>query len=197
MKKPILTAALVATAIVSAPALAQQMTPFNQGWYFGAGIGQGHLGVSGTDVSGFPNTSVSNTETTYTIRGGWRFMPYMALEVGYYDLGKYSFHSTASGTNIDGSAKIKSVGGSLVGILPIDQFDLYGRIGWVRSEVKTNASVPLLNTTFNEKDHQNEATYGVGGRWNFMQNWGVFAEWFKNDKTKIDSYVIGVDFLFR
>ncbi len=194
--KKLVTASLIAAALVSAPAFAQQMTPFNQGWYFGAGIGQGHLGVSGQDLTGFNNASVSNTETTYTIRAGWRFMPYLALEVGYYDLGKYSFHSTASGTNVDGQTKIKSVGGSLVGILPIDQFDLYGRIGWVRSEVKTNASVPVIATTFNEKDHQNEATYGVGGRWNFNRNWGLFAEWFKNDKTKIDSYVGGIDLRF-
>jgi OOP family OmpA-OmpF porin len=193
--KSIAAATLVASALAAGPALAQQMTPFNQGWYFGAGIGQGHLGVNGQDLTGIPNASVSNTETTYTLRAGWRFMPFLALEVGYYDLGKYSFHSTGA-TNIDGQAKIKSVGGSLVGILPIDQFDLYGRIGWVRSEVKVNASAPLVATTFNEKDHQNEATYGVGGRWNFMSNWGVFAEWFKNDKTKIDSYVAGIDFRF-
>ncbi len=35
------------------------------------------------------NASVGNTETTYTIRTGWRFHQFFALEVGYYDLGKY------------------------------------------------------------------------------------------------------------
>jgi len=191
--KTIATVTLVAAALGCAPALAQQMTPFNQGWYFGAGIGQGHLNVSGQDLVG-QDASVSNKETTYTIRTGWRFHQFLALEIGYYDLGKYSFHSAVG--NIDGQAKAKSVGGSLVGIIPISNFDLYGRIGYARSELKVNASATLHPTPLNEKDHQNEAIYGVGGRWNFGRNWGVFAEWFKNDKIKVDSYVGGVDFRF-
>src|SRR5579862_1100792 len=105
--KLISTATLVAAALASAPVLAQQMTPFNQGWYFGAGVGQGHLGVSGQDLTGIPNASVGNTETTYTIRTGWRFHQFFAFEIGYYDLGKYDFHSTGA-ANIDGQAKARS-----------------------------------------------------------------------------------------
>jgi len=191
--KTLATVTLVAAALGCAPALAQQMTPFNQGWYFGAGIGQGHLGVSGQDLVG-QDATLSNTETTYTIRTGWRIHQFFAIEVGYYDLGKYAFHSAVG--NIDGQAKAKSVGASLVGILPMNQFDLYGRIGYARTELKVNASAPLHTTPLNEKDHQNETIYGVGGRWNFSRNWGVFAEWFKNDKIKVDSYVGGIDFRF-
>lgn len=195
MKAPakVLLAAALAAAL---PAMAQM--PAYTPWYIGAGLGQGHLSLNGTDLTGFTNAQVDRNETTYTIRAGWRFSPYAAIEVGYYDLGKYNFHGDTTGgvAAVDGQAKVKSAGASLVGILPIDQFDLYGRIGWVRSEVKVNASAPSSPEPANVKDHQNEATYGVGGRWNFMPQWGVFAEWMKNDKVKIDSYLIGVDFRF-
>lgn len=189
---------ILATAIMAALPAFAQMPPNYSPWYFGVGAGQGHLGVSGTDLTGLNNASVGNTETTYTIRTGWRFSPYMALELGYYDLGKYDFHGTTfvGNTQVDGEAKAKSVGLSFVGILPIDAFDLYGRIGYARSELKVNANTTLSTTSYNEKDHQNEATYGVGGRWNFNRNWGVFVEWMKNDKIEIDSYLIGVDFRF-
>ena len=45
-------------------------------------------------------------------------------------------------------------------------------------------------------DKQDEATYGIGGRWHVARNWAIFAEWMKNDKIEVDSYVVGVDFKF-
>ena len=192
------TALVVAAAMASVPALAQQYSPYYSPWYFGAGVGGGHLNKSGTDLTGFNNAQVDDTETTYTIRAGWRFNPYMAIELGYYDLGKYAFHGRPFGTalDVDGQAKAKSVGLSFVGILPIDPFELYGRIGYARSELKINASAPLAPTPINQKDKQNEATYGVGGRWTFIPHWALFAEWMKNDKISIDSYLVGIDYKF-
>jgi OOP family OmpA-OmpF porin len=187
--------ALLAAAVAACiPAMAQQ--PVAAPWYFGFGAGQGHLGVSGTDLTGLNNASVGNTETTYTIRTGYRFSPYGAIELGYYDLGKYDFHGSSGALNIDGEAKAKSVGLSLVGILPMNQFDLYGRIGYARSELKVNASSALTPTPLNSKDKQTEATYGVGGHWWWGPNGGLFLEWMKNDKIKVDSYMLGLDFRF-
>ncbi|MGZ5066996.1 MAG: outer membrane beta-barrel protein, partial [Usitatibacter sp.] len=188
-------ALLAAAMIAAAPAMAQQYPAYSP-WYLGVGVGQGHFGTSGTDLTGLNNAQVDTNETTYTIRAGWRFNPFLGLELGYYDLGKYAFHGRAIATtlDIDGEAKAKSVGLSLVGTLPIDNFDLYGRIGYARSELKVNASATLAPTPVNQKEKQNEATYGVGARWNVTREWGVFAEWMKNDKIDIDSYLIGVDF---
>src|SRR5215831_20819852 len=157
--KLIATATIAAATLLAGPALAQQVTPFNQGWYFGGGVGLGYLSTSGDALKCCTNASVRDHQTVYTLRGGWRFMPWLAVEVGYYDFGKYDFHGTPTGTtvNVDGSAKVQSAGISLVGILPIDQFDLYGRIGTVRSRVQVNASGNGVN--FNSSDNRNEATY--------------------------------------
>jgi OmpA-OmpF porin, OOP family len=165
-------------------------------FYFGAGIGSGHLKMSGNDIPGLNNAQIDGNDTTYTVRGGWRFSPYGAVEVGYYDFGRYNFHGTVIGNAvpIDGSAKAQSVGISLVGILPINNFDLYGRVGYAHSELKLNANTSQI--AYNQKDQQDEATYGVGGRWTFAPNWALFAEWEKNDRIKVDSYVGGVDFRF-
>ena len=199
MKK--LHVALVVTAAAAAfPAMAQFGTqPSPQPlWYIGGGVGRGNLNVSGTDLTGLANASVDDSATSYTGRIGFRFNPYMAIEGGYYDLGKYSFEGSTGVGNVpvSGTAKAKSFGISFVGILPIDQWDLYGRIGYAHSELKLNANAPLQTTSFNEKDTQDEATYGVGARWNIQRNWGLFAEWMKNDKIKVDSYLFGVDFRF-
>ena len=96
--------------------------------------------------------------------------------------------------NVDGSARAQSVGLSLVGIWPINNFDLYGRIGYAHSELKFNANGPI--NTGNRNDRQDEATYGAGVRWNFTPQWGLFAEWMKNDRIRVDSYLAGIDFRF-
>jgi hypothetical protein len=95
---------------------------------------------------------------------------------------------------VDGSGKAHSVGVSFVGIIPINTVDIYGRIGWAHSELKLNANAPL--PTVNQNQRQNEATYGAGVRWTFAPHWAVFAEWIKNDRISVDSYVGGVDFRF-
>jgi len=189
--------AIAAAAVaVAFPALAQQpayMSP----WYIGVGVGQGQLNTDSNAFNNLNNISVGSRETTYTVRGGWRFMPYLALELEYYDLGKYDFHARPVGTtaDIDGSAKARSYGASLVGILPIQQFDLYGRIGWMSTKTEVNAS-NNSSSPVNRSDTRSEASYGVGGRWNFLPQWGLFAEWMKNDNVKVDSYLIGIDYRF-
>jgi len=190
---------VAAAALAAGPAFAQySYPPGTSPWYIGAGVGQGHLGVSGTDLTGLDNAQVDDKQTTYTIRTGWRFTPYMALELGYYDLGKYAFHGSPVGlpVDIDGEARAKSVGLSLVGTVPLNMWwDVYGRIGYARSELKVNASANLVGPV-NIKDKQNEATYGIGGRWKVGRGWGVFVEWMKNDKIEVDSYLVGMDVNF-
>jgi OOP family OmpA-OmpF porin len=190
-------ALISALAAAAAPAMAQYMAPPPAPWYLGVGVGQGNLDRSGTEITGLNNAQLDTSETTYTVRMGYRFSRYWALEAAYYDLGKYAFHGrTVGGLDVDGEAKAKGAGVNLVGILPIDRFDLYGRLGWIRTELKVNASATLAPTPVNQKDKENGALYGVGGRWNFMPNMGLFVEWDKADKIRVDSYLVGIDFRF-
>jgi OOP family OmpA-OmpF porin len=177
-----------------------QMPPLNTGpqlpWYVGVGIGGGKLHRSGSDLTGIDNAQVDDTDTTYTIRAGWRFSPFLAVELGYYDLGRYDFHGPIEGTNVqvNGSARAQSVGLSLVGILPINTVDLYGRIGYAHSELKFSGNTERISRNVN--DRQDEATYGVGARWTFQPHWAVFGEWMKNDRIRVNSYLAGIDFRF-
>jgi OOP family OmpA-OmpF porin len=197
MKKTMRSVIVLAAVAAAAPALAQRPMPYPSPWYIGVGAGQGTLDTNSNAFNDANNISVGSRESTYTVRGGWRFTPWTAIEIGYYDLGKYDFHARPVGTtaNVDGQAKAKSYGVSFVGILPINQFDLYGRIGWVSTKTEVNAS-NNSSSPFNASDTRSEATYGVGAHWNFVPQWGLFAEWMKNDNVKVDSWMIGVDFRF-
>ena len=106
---------------------------FSQSWYIGGGLGRGNLDVSGTDL-GLPNAQVGDSATTYTARLGYRLNPYLAFELGYYDHGEYDFSGGLGVINVAGTAKAKSGGVSVVGILPMGAaFDLYGRLGYANS----------------------------------------------------------------
>jgi OmpA-OmpF porin, OOP family len=199
--KMLRNALLAAAAAATFPAAAQFMPPPPGPYlpfYIGAGIGQGTLDTNSNAFNDLNGVSVGSKETTYTVRAGWRFNPYFAVELAYYDLGKYDFHARPAGTtaDIDGSVKVKSYGAALVGILPIDQFDLYGRIGWVRTKSEAQANSNLSAFPANGSNYKSDANYGVGGRWNFTPQWGLFAEWTKNDNVKVDSYLIGIDWRF-
>src|SRR4051812_24327112 len=117
--------ALIAAAVAASLPAAAQYGPEYSPWYIGAGIGRGNLNVSGTDLTGINNASVDDTSNTYSARLGWRFSRYMALELGYYDLGKFQFAGRQIGAGLDtsGEAKAKSVGISFVGIIPIESLD--------------------------------------------------------------------------
>jgi len=186
MKQLTLAAFAAALALTAIPCMAQS-------WYLGAGIGRGNLNVSGTDL-GLPDAQVGDSATVYTARLGYRVNPYLAFELGYYDHGEYDFSGELGGVGVAGTAKAKSVGISVVGIVPLDAIDLYGRLGYANSELKANASA--AGFVANDKDHQRGMTFGAGARWNMNRNWGIFAEWMKNDEIKVDSYIAGVDFRF-
>jgi OmpA-OmpF porin, OOP family len=189
-------AIFVAASIAPITALAQQ--PMQHPWYIGAGVGRGHADISNGDFDG-ANTNNDGNDTAYTVRAGWKFSPYVAAELGYFDFGKYGFHT--NGTNaINVSSRVQSLGLSLVGTMPINAFDLYGRLGVARTETKSTISTSGIligsGDSASGKERQNEAIYGVGARWNAARQWGVFAEWMKNDKIDLNTYLIGVDFKF-
>jgi len=187
-------AALAATTLSATPAFAQFAA---DSFYAGVGIGRGNLNLSGQDLTGLANATVGDSSTTYTFRAGWRFHPNLAVEAGYYDLGEYDFQGGVGGAVVSGTAKAKSAGLSLVGIAPVSpQFDLYARLGIEQSEIKVNASSNVTPGNADLADKQTGATYGIGGRWNYTRNIGVFAEWMKNDKIEVDSYLVGIDFRF-
>lgn len=192
--KNLTTIAALVSCLAGAPAYAQFAA---DSFYAGFGVGRGNLNASGQDLTGLSNATVGDSSTTYTARAGWRFHPNFAVEAGYYDLGEYDFQGGLGSATVSGTAKAKSAGLSLVGIAPLSPaFDLYARIGVEQSEMKVNASTNLTPGNANLADKQTGATYGIGGHWYFTKNVGLFAEWMKNDKIEVDSYLVGIDFRF-
>lgn len=133
-----LTLAILSVAATSASA--QSSAQYQEPGFFYGGVSVGEarakvdepgvanslLGANGP-ASGF---SSDEKDTGYKLFGGYQFNRNIALEGGYYDLGKTSFSSTTGAGPFNNSTRRHGLNLDLVGTLPItERFSVLGRVG--------------------------------------------------------------------
>ena len=200
-------------------ALAAIATPFaaadDTGWYGGFNIGQSKSKIDDTRITsgllggGFATTSITDDDrdSGYKIFGGYRFNRNLALEGGYFDLGKFGFTATTvpAGT-LNGNIKLRSLNLDAVGILPITgKFSAFGRIGFNYAEARdTFAGTGFVNVLNpNPSKHDTNYKFGLGVQYDFTQSFGmrVEAERYRIDdavgnKGDIDLVSVGLVYRF-
>jgi OOP family OmpA-OmpF porin len=227
-KKKFLGAALVACGVLSTPAA---FAEDYSGFYFGLRGGTGDAAdlpsrsdyddainsVVAAEVASAPGTVAllatgdSSLDDSFSVWGadiGYRFNKYVALEVGYTNLGKWLYRMPilVSGTyletrpdgsivtyNLNGVAErdtqITSSGitGSVLGILPIGgRIDLHLRGGLYFADTRdTNriryvSSQPALNIAHGRTDASDTELFaGLGGAFTFNENFALRVEYQK------------------
>lgn len=125
-----------AVAVVLGVALTIPMLAFGAtngpGGYVGAAAGRSSLQDKDQAL---PGADVDDTDTGWKVFGGYTWNPYVALELGYVDFGKFS----ASGQS--GEWKVKGVDLSVLGVWPLpNQFSLFGKVGANRWKVDNDVS---------------------------------------------------------
>jgi len=145
------------------------------------------------NLSNIKNNTISNisssrdkSEHGAKLQLGYQFDPNFAVEGGYVDLGKTNYLATYTLTPLFGTAtrtsstrEVRMTGWNIsgVGILPIDErFSLFGKLGMIRTQVKTTDSGAGFVTGGNYTHHKWRPTYGIGGKFAFNQNIGIRAE---------------------
>jgi len=186
---------VLALSTLAAPAFGQAH------WYGGLGLGQSD--TSGDLVKNRESTVVNATVTGsefdsrdsgYKIFGGYRFTPWVAVEVNYSDIGQSRLHThiqTLDSPSLPGSVvlnrKVSGFGADVVLMAPLSPHaSIFGRVGAVRSRVEAEATLDgaIVFTNGNTADRRRTTTqtetitrYGLGGDWMFNPNMGVRLEW--------------------
>jgi hypothetical protein len=120
MKKALAVAVLAA---LSAPALAA-----DPAWYVYGAAGQTKLDISKSDLDAdvrditgtTPSSTLDNSDTGFTLQLGYRVAPNLAVEGGWFDLGKAVYKANAGGgLTVNEDVKASGFGISGVGIIPI------------------------------------------------------------------------------
>lgn len=201
---------LVAAAMVSPIAVAEDF-----GGYLGASAGQSfsdldHEKMAGSALgSGFGTSAFSADERDmgYKLYGGYQFNRYFALEGGYFNLGRFDYHSDTlpSGT-LRGDLELQGLNLDAVGLLPLtDKFSLFGRVGVTRVEANDNfrttgaATVPDPSNTHRETGYK----FGGGLQYALSESVAVRAEaeryrvdHARGDDGDVDLYSVGVLYRF-
>lgn len=153
----------------------------NSAWYIGAGVGQSRatiddprlrtsLAANGETVTGFTK---DERDTGYKLFVGRQLNQYVAVEAGYFDLGKFDFKSSTSGNGVlNGQAGFRGVNLDLLGQLPLSQrLSLLGRVGMHYTKTNTEFSGNRLlgSTNTHASERKLNAKLGLGLEYKFSE----------------------------
>jgi OmpA-OmpF porin, OOP family len=170
LKKITMAVVLVTTCGLTGVAMAQSNGIKSDGFYVDANLGWGKSG-SKSDVNDFKaqyGGSVKNSGFVWNVNLGYKFMPYLAADVGFWG------YPDAKLTVSSNTAKIKPYLGVLAvkGILPLeDGFSLYAKTGpaWYHDSISADGIGGV------EKDNAFTWYFGLGANYNLTENFYLGA----------------------
>ena len=154
LAKKLFSLTAVAAAVLASQASFAADDFINPDWantatYIGAGIGgtRGFINNDGYHPAiGQTGTTTSFSEDRRDTGGklfvGKNFNRYIALELSYFDLGKFTYQSaTSNGNTLNRETKVRGGALDLIGTIPMsERFSVYGRVGGVYSRISDDYS---------------------------------------------------------
>lgn len=141
-------------------------------------------------------TSLDEDATAFRIAGGYQFIPYLSVDVGYIDFGDFDGDLTdPNGGAVPFSATATGIELALVGRIPIgERFAATARVEqfWWDSEVDIDVSGPT------QDDSGDSFAYGAGVELNLSNRFVLTGMWqqFELRSTDIDLFTLGIRWTF-
>ncbi len=196
----IFSTSLIAVCLLSAVSVSHA----SEGIYLGFNLGQVSYDATLNDFAvldddSLTSPSLDDTDSSYRLTIGYQLLPYLSLEGGYVDFGKFSATATSDGTGIypDGIlSTATSADGFFIdvkGQIPINkQFSLYGTYGLLSWKSKTVLSVSPVTLERND----NDSFFGIGGSFNIYDTLALSVDYtfYKLDELDVDVFSVGIQF---
>lgn len=188
--KRLLTATFLAASLVSGAAMAQV------GPYVGASVGQ-------SDYQGECGGPCDQTDIGFKAFGGYMFTPYLGVEAHYVNLGKLTLDPMVVpgiGT-VSGEIESSGFGASLIAQYPIEQFSIFGKLGFTYLDTEVTGSIAGLGSA-SESESATNFSFGLGAAYNFNKQLSARLEWerfraeFQGEKEDVDLISVGVVYRF-
>jgi opacity protein-like surface antigen len=154
----------VALALSAASPAAFGMDPALRGFYLGAGIGEATVELEDNDSP----IDFEGDDTGFKLIAGYRIIDWVAVEVNYTNYGKP--RDRVLGVNVE--TQFKAFSASAIGLLPLGDFDLFGRLGIARVE----GDIRAVDFDVSESDDETDPLFGLGGQYRHG-NLAIRAEW--------------------
>lgn len=157
------------------------------GWYLGANLGRSSANIDDQRLrdnlasSGFTTTALDDDEHDlgYKVFGGYRLLSWLALEGGYFDLGKFEFNATTvpAGT-LRGTLKTHGLNLDPVFILPLgERVSAFARAGITYGETRSRfASTGAVTSPAAGNEHELGYKFGLGAQYDITPRLGLRLE---------------------
>jgi len=187
---------LAATSAHAQPAAAPARPFADRGWHGGFSAGQSRIDFANSNVAPAPGATQStvvenDSDFAYKLFVGYRLLRYLALEGGYTNFGHFSatrnVTAPAAGSRTT-SMKVDGFHFDVVGIIPVaSNFDLFGKIGVIRTTTKIDNSVTgavvLTGPARQEEVNIDPVRLGIGAEFRFSRAVGLHVEY---ERQRID-----------
>ena len=140
-------------------------------YYGGVSVGQSKTQTDAVGLTsgllpgvGVLNSTTDEKDTSYKLFGGYQFNRNIALEGGYFDLGKNSFNAnTVPAGTLAGESRVHGLNLDLVGTLPFtERFSALARVGVQRAWTKSTASGTGVGALAAPNSKHNDSGMKVG-----------------------------------
>tara|TARA_B110000977_G_scaffold194755_1_gene271945 strand:+ start:759 stop:1370 length:612 start_codon:yes stop_codon:yes gene_type:complete len=196
----------VAAAIIAASAsFAERGNPSE--WYIAGSIGQAEYDLSLSDFADIDDGSIisaslDDSDTSYSLYGGFRINQYFAVEGGYLDLGESALSAQSDGSELYFAGPLNlvaevdgfNIGGK--GIIPINEkFELFAKLGVYMWE----AEAKIKNGPVSESDDDDgsDAYYALGGTF-LVGQISINAEYalYELEDVDVENISVGLQYAF-
>lgn len=179
----------LALLTLAASGLAPSISVADSGLYLVASYGltdtSGRKSQADTTISNLGVTAFTSTadekDNGYKLQVGYRFNPYVAVEGGYMDLGRYTYHAVATvpAATRDGKGTIDAWNIDVVGRLPVGgQVSLLGKVGAARHQLKFHCDGTGIACVNPDREAKGTSLhYGIGAEWAFSPSWFARGEY--------------------
>jgi hypothetical protein len=169
MRRYLLATALVALGI--SPAFAQN----ESGFYIGVGGGQFNVEIDDVNTANNIQETFDSDDTVFKAFAGWRFNPFIGVELDYIDLG--GPEDTIGTTKVE--AEINGVAPYVIGTIPLGPIELFARVGYYFYDVEINGQNVI-------DDSNEDLVYGVGGGVTLFEHLHARIEYEVIDVSEVD-----------
>ncbi len=185
MNRVIATATLL--ALTGAWSGAQAADGNDRGFYVGAGVGQFNVKIDDIDQTDEAIERLDDDDNSWKLFGGYRFNPYLSLEVAYIDFGAPEDRFEASGSSGDYKIELSGFAPYIIGTLPLGPVELFAKAGYYFYDVDVTADFDDLGSdVFKTSDSDEDFLYGFGIGATFFEHLNARLEYEKIDSDAVD-----------
>lgn len=141
-------------------------------------------------------STFEDSDTTISLFGGYQFNPYIAVELGYTDLGAAEYRSSGTvnppgpTTSVPAAVgmDIETTGFTISGIgsIPLGSVvDIHGRLGFFIADTELGVDVTIGSSTSHETEKLDSqgVLFAVGAGLHFGDHWSMSLDWTRYDNV--------------